>query len=267
MYFQVDDHRCYAYCGARSFDADKPSVVFIHGGGLDHTVWILQSRYFAHHGYNALAVDLPGHGRSEGPLATSIEDMAAWVARAMDSVGVDRFAVAGHSMGSLVALQCASTNPARVVLAALLGIAVPMRVTDELLGAAKANNHDAYDMVNLWGHGYHAQLGGNTAPGMWMVGTANRLLERGGKDVLYNDLNACNAYSAGMDAAASLQCPALVLLGHQDIMASPRAAQKLIQSMNKVTVRELNPCGHMMMAECPDEVLDELNAAVRSAFA
>lgn len=267
MDFQVDERRCYAYTGARPFDADKPSVVFVHGGGLDHTVWILQSRYIAHHGFNALALDLPGHGRCEGPLLASIEDMAMWVVRAMDALSIQRFAVVGHSMGSLVALHCASTRPERVAMAGLLGIAVPMRVSDELLQAARADAQEAYDMVNLWGHGYGAQIGGNTAPGMWMVGSANRLLERGGKGVLFNDLNACNEYNAGMDDASSLTCPTLILLGRQDIMASPRAARELIDAIDKVTVKELDPCGHMLMSERPDDVLDALEEAARTAFA
>ena len=61
MYINVDGNKTYFYSGSRPFDARLPSIVFIHGAGLDHTVWVLQSRYFAHHGFNSLAVDLPGH--------------------------------------------------------------------------------------------------------------------------------------------------------------------------------------------------------------
>ena len=59
--------RLYAYTGGRPFDPAKPTVVFVHGAQHDHSVWILQSRYLAHHGYGVLALDLPGHMRSEGP--------------------------------------------------------------------------------------------------------------------------------------------------------------------------------------------------------
>ena len=42
--------------------------MFVHGAGMDHSVWPLQARHFAYRGWNALAVDLPGHGRSGGEL-------------------------------------------------------------------------------------------------------------------------------------------------------------------------------------------------------
>lgn len=258
MEFSVDGNRAYAYTGARGFDPNKPSVVFIHGGGLDHSVWILQSRYFAHHGYNALALDLPGHGRSEGPLQTSIEAMADWIIRAVGEFGLSRYAVAGHSMGALVALETAAGDPDRVEVAVLIGVSVPMPVTGALLSAAKADDHSAFDMVNLWGHGYGAQLGGNPSPGMWMTGGAVRLLERSGPGVLYNDLNACNEYQSGLDSAAAVKAPVRVILGKNDIMAPPKAARELIAALRVVKVTEIPDCGHMLMAEQPDRVLDAM---------
>jgi pimeloyl-ACP methyl ester carboxylesterase len=262
MEFSVDGHRAYAYTGARAFDPEKPSIVFIHGGGLDHCVWILQSRYLAHHGYNALALDLPAHGRSEGPLRTSIESMADWVIAAMDVVGLRRYAVAGHSMGALVALETAARDADRVALAVLIGISAPMPVTGALLSAAKANDHAAFDMVNLWGHGYGAQLGGNPSPGMWMTGGAVRLLERSAPGVLYNDLNACNEYLGGLDSAARVKSPVRVILGENDIMASPRAARNLIAALPEVETTELSDCGHMLMSERPDGVLAAMTEAL-----
>jgi pimeloyl-ACP methyl ester carboxylesterase len=262
MEFSVDGHHAYAYTGARAFDPEKPSVVFVHGGGLDHCVWILQSRYFAHHGYNALALDLSGHGRSEGPLHTSIESMADWVVRAMGVLGLSRYAIAGHSMGALVALETAARDPDRVAVAVLIGISVPMPVTGALLSAAKANDHSAFDMVNLWGHGYGAQLGGNPSPGMWMTGGAVRLLERSGPGVLYNDLNACNEYRCGLQSAALVKAPVRVILGVNDIMASPKAAREVIAALPNVEVTQLSNSGHMLMAEQPDRVLDAMMESI-----
>ena len=258
MELQINQDHCYIYTGSRPFDADLPSITFIHGGGLDHTVWNLLSRYFAHHGYNALAVDLPGHGRSAGPLLESIEDMASWLTTLWDALDISHSGVIGHSMGSLVALHAAGTFPQRVSFAVLLGIAVPMRVSDELLNAAHDNDHSAFDMVNLWGHGYRAQLGGGQAPGMWMTGSGVRLLERGSDGTLFNDLNACNNYQLGLDMAAQSQCPIQVLLGRQDIMASPRNAQSVLQAMGNVHSHIFDQCGHMLMSEQPNPVLDKI---------
>ena len=261
MRFEVDGLASYAYTGSRPLVAGRPAVVFIHGGGLEHSVWINQSRYFAHHGFNAAALDLPGHGRSEGaPLAT-ITEMAHWVMRAADALGFERVCVAGHSMGSLVALEAAGLHPDRVDAAALVGCAVPMVVTDALLGAARADDHAAFDMITLWGHRMGAQLGGNPAPGMWMTGGGVRLLERSRPGVLHNDLNACNEYRHGLDTAAKTTCPVHLIVGGEDVMAPPRATRDLIAALPVVRVVELADCGHMLMAEQPDAVRDALIAA------
>lgn len=265
MEFEVNGQRTYAYTGARAFDPALQSVLFVHGAGLDHTVWILQSRWFAHHGYNAIAIDLPGHGRSAGTPPASIEDMAAWLTQCLDALAIDRACLVGHSMGALAVLATAAAIRERVDFAALLGIAVPMPVSDALLAAARDRPLDAHAMITLWGHGFAAQLGGNTAPGMWMTGTAMRLLARGAAGLLHDDLAACNRYSAGLEHAARVRCPVLLMLGRQDIMASPRGIGPLRGALAHATVVELDRCGHMLMAEQPDQVLDALARGVRQA--
>lgn len=258
MEIRVDDLPVYVYTGARPFDPGRPGVVFLHGGGLDHTVWLLQSRYLAHHGWNALAADLPGHGRSGGEPLPRIEDMADWVVRLMDALELGSASVVGHSMGALVALETGARHPGRVDALALIGVAVPMAVAEPLLEAARANHHDAIEMITGWGHSGPARIGGNTAPGMWMTGNATRLLERARPGVLFNDLNACNAYARGLEAAGRVQCPVLVLLGGRDQMAPPRGAGDVIDALPSPRVQVLPRCGHMHMAEEPDAVLDAL---------
>ena len=261
MRFEVDGYSSYAYTGARPLIAGQLAVVFVHGGGLDHSVWIHQSRYFAHHGFNAVALNLPGHGRSDGNPLGTITEMAHWVIRAADALEFERLYIAGHSMGSLVALETAGLYIDRVDAAALVGCAVPMAVTEALLDAAKSDDHAAFDMITLWGHRMGAQLGGNPAPGMWMTAGGVRLLERSRRGVLHNDLNACNEYRHGLDTAAKITCPVHLLIGREDVMAPPRAARELIAALSMVRVVELADCGHMLMAEQPDAVRDALIAA------
>jgi len=266
MELAVNGQSTYIYTGARAFDPSLPSVVFIHGAGLDHTVWILQSRWFAHHGYNALAVDLPGHGRSHGEALGSVEKMGSWIWDCLDALHIEHACLIGHSMGSLVALDAAASAPERASLTGLLGITVPMPVSDVLLAAARDDLAAAINMITLWGHGYGAQLGGNPAPGMWMMGSATHLLARSQDGVLHNDLRACNAYDAGLQRALQIINPSLVVLGRQDIMASPRGAKPLLEALANVSSLVLDPCGHMMMAEQPDRVLDALSHGVASAL-
>lgn len=261
MELQINDQRVYVYTGNRPARSEQATLVFLHGAGMDHTVWLLQSRYFAHHGYTVLVVDLPGHGRSGGEALESITAMADWSVALLDTLEVQQAALVGHSMGSLIALETAARYPGRVRKLALLGTAVPMSVGPPLLAAAQNNQHAAIDMITLWGLGTRAQLGGNRVPGLWMMGSTERLLERAAPGVLYRDLNACNDYSHGLESAARVTCPAWLILGEGDRMAPPRATRELIQRLPDGHTVVLSDCGHMMMMEQPDRTLDALIAA------
>lgn len=258
MRLDVGGSEVYAYTGTRPVDPAKPAVVFVHGAASDHSVWLLQSRYFAHHGKGILAVDLPGHGRSAGPALGSVDAIADWLPRVLDAAGLAQAALVGHSLGALAVLACAARHPARVAKVALLGPAVPMEVSEALLDAAKANDHVAYELINGWSTSAGKQLGGNTVPGMWLLGSAMRLMERTPPGVLHTDLAACNAWTGGLEAAAAVRCPSLVVIGARDIMAPPRAAKGLVEALAGARVVTLPDTGHAMMAEQPDAVLDAL---------
>jgi pimeloyl-ACP methyl ester carboxylesterase len=125
--------------------------VFVHGALHDHSVWILQSRYLAHHGFAVLAVDLPGHGRSAGPALDTVEAMADWVLQ-LAAAGRKRATIVGHSMGSLIALEAAGARRRASSAIALVGTAYPMKVSDALLQAARDDEPRAFDMINQWSH-------------------------------------------------------------------------------------------------------------------
>ena len=260
MRVQVGGGEVYCYTGARPIDPSRPSVVFVHGAANDHSVFALQSRYFAHHGRNVLAVDLPGHGRSSGAPLDSVETIADWIARLLDATGVLDAALVGHSLGALVALEAAARFPTRISRIALLGPAVPMTVSEALLDAARADDHVAFELIAGWSHSAGKQLGGNPVPGLWMMGNALRLMERSRPGALHVDLRACNDYANGIAAAGAVRCPALLIVGARDLMAPPKAAQGLVNSLAEKRVVTLPDCGHAMMAEQPDAVLDALAA-------
>ncbi len=259
MDIKVDNHSAFAATGGQSFaDDGRPTVVFIHGGGMDHSVWSLQTRYFAYHGRNVLAVDLPGHGRTTGPALGTIAAMADWVMALLDALDIGEAALVGHSMGSLVAFDAAARYPALVTALALLGTSAPMPVTDILLDAARKNDPRAFDMVTLWGHSRDGQTGSNRAPGLWMTGNAVSLLQRSAPGVLHTALKAAKDYSDGLDLAGNITCPTLLVLAEHDSMTPARAAKPLAEAIPGARVITLPGCGHMMMAEQPDEVLDAL---------
>ena len=260
MHLTVDNKKAYAYSANRAFDATRPTVVFIHGAANDHSVWALQSRYYAYHGWNAFAVDLPGHGKSAGLAKNSVGELADWMSRFLDAAGVKSAALVGHSMGSLVALETAARHPQRIRKLAMIGTSVPIQVSEPLLNASKANDHVAYEMINAYAHSSSAQIGGNRIPGMWMMGSAMRLMERSGDGVLHADFSACNDYTSGLDAAQNVKCPVLLVLGKRDQMTPMKVAKDLASKLSDVKMVALDGTGHAVMAERPDDVLDSLIA-------
>ena len=259
MKLSINGKAAFAYTGTRDFNVALPTAVFIHGAANDHSVWSLQSRYFAFHGWNVLALDLPGHGQSEGEPCTTIRDYAEWVATFLDAVGVHAAVVAGHSMGSLIALELSARRPDLVRKLALVGTAVPMAVGDALLDAARDDEDKARRMIVEWSFAPASQLGNNHAvPGMWLPGNSLALMRRMTKGVLLTDLAACKAYSEGLDAAKTVSVPVLVVIGARDLMTSPKGAQGVIAALPDVRVETLAEAGHSMLSEAPGQMLDAL---------
>jgi pimeloyl-ACP methyl ester carboxylesterase len=262
MEIALDTGTAFAATGGRSSDKSLPAVLLIHGAGMDRTVWSLQARYLAHHGRAVLALDLPGHGKSAGPGLTSIAAMADWVTALLDKLGIAQAALVGHSMGALIALDLAGRRPDRVRALALLGVAERMPVHPDLQAAADRNEVLAAELVTSWGHARRGQVGGHPAPGLWMAGSAVRLIDRAPEGALAADLAACNAYDKARERAAAVRCPTLFLLGAADRMTPPSKAKPLIDAISGAQVVTLPTAGHMMMTEQPDAVTDALRAFV-----
>jgi pimeloyl-ACP methyl ester carboxylesterase len=177
----------------------------------------------------------------------------------------------GHSMGSLIALDCAARYPSRVTRLALLATAVPMTVSDALLDAALNREPDAIDMVNQWSHSSIAAKPSCPAPGFWLHGANQRLMERvaalGEPHLFHTDFSACNAYAEGLERAAALRCPVQIIAGHLDAMTPPRASRALTDAMKQANVAVetvMLDAGHALMSEQPDATLAAMfNFAMR----
>ena len=267
MYLTVNNAPTYCYTGGKVFDAAKPTVVFIHGVLNDHSVWILQSRYLANHGWNVLAVDLPGHCRSAGDAPASVEEAADFVDALLDAAGVQSAALVGHSWGSLIALEAAARLQQRVSHLVLVGTAFPMRVSPALLDLSVSAPMKALEMVNVFSRSMLAPPPSALGPGTWVYGASmalgRRVLASNTKvNVFYTGFKACDSYAHGEQAMANITCPVLFALGAQDQMTPPKAAQGLINAArsNGKTMRLVTlPVGHNQMTEAPDQLLEALN--------
>jgi pimeloyl-ACP methyl ester carboxylesterase len=251
--------------GGQKLAPGKPTVLLLHGAGLDHSVWSLQARYLAHHGRNVVAPDLPGHGRSGGAALPTIAAMAAWAWSLLDALEINQAGIAGHSMGALTALAMAAAQPQRASSLVLIAAAAEMPVHPDLLSAARDDLPTASALISMWGFGPAGQVGGNRVPGLQMRLTGQRLIDRSRPGVLASDLAACASYQSGIGDAAKVTCPSTLLLGREDRMTPPGKGRQLAAAMTHVVhgarIVELEGCGHMIMAERPNETIDVLRSA------
>ena len=241
---------------------DGQPILLIHATGFHARVWDeTVARLPQHH--RIIAVDMRGHGQSEKKgllLDWSIPPKD--IGELVTHLGLTNAIGVGHSMGALVALDCAARHGGLVSRLALLGVAPKMPVHPDLLAAAAADDPKAIDLICDWGHGPTGHLGGHRAPGLWMLGGAGQLLAASRPGALSRDLVNCNAYLEAVERAAAVACPTLLLLGERDKMTPARAGRKLAESIADAEVVVLPGTGHMMMLERPDETLDALKAFV-----
>ena len=268
MYLKVNGASTFCYTGGKPFDAGKPTVVFVHGVLNDHSVWGLQTRYFAHHGWNVLAPDLPGHCKSEGEAPRSVEEAAAFVIALLDAAGVEKAALVGHSFGSLTVLEAAATAPGRVTHLALVGTASPMKVSAALLEGSQNEPMKAIDMVNTFSHSMLAPPPSSLGPGTWLYGGSRALMRRvlasnSKVNVFHRGFKACDDYRGGEAAIEKVRCPILFILGRSDSMTLPKMAQPL-QAKAPGARTVLLEAGHQIMTEDPDGTLFALKDFIKA---
>jgi len=239
---------------------EPPVLLFIHGAQNDHSVWIMQTRWMAHHGYTVLAPDLPGHGRSAGGPLQSIQALADWCIELLDTLKVNTVAWIGHSMGSLIALEAAARHRERSWANILLGSAFPMRVSDALLEAAENDEARAFDMITRWSHSGIHHHPGTPGPGFSIYNQARRLMERQARGVLAVDFGACHRYADGAERAREIVQPTLFVSAERDAMTPPKAARGLLEAIPGATSCLIGSAGHQMMAEQPDAVRRALSS-------
>ena len=265
MNVTINDANTFIYTGGKPWVEGQPTVVMIHGVLNDHSVWILQSRFLAHHGYNVLALDLPGHGKSTGTPPATVQAAAQHVWDLLDTLNIREAALVGHSFGALIALQAASNQPARCTHLAMVGVAYPMRVSPVLLEASLNDPEKGIKMVNTFSLSTLAPPPSGLGPGTWLYGVGlalmRRVLRSNSQQNVFNiGFHACNDYANGeaaMTAVSAGQTKVLFLLGEHDQMTPPKGLKPLT-ALAPTAKTVIVGAGHQLMLEAPEEALRAL---------
>ncbi|MCZ6487740.1 MAG: alpha/beta hydrolase [Gammaproteobacteria bacterium] len=251
MELMVRNTATYASTGGKEFNPGLPTVLFVHGSGLDHRSWALQTRWFAYNGYSVLAPDFPGHSLSAGEPLKSIEAMGLWLADVLAAAGVESAHVVGHSQGFLCVLELARQAPERVKSLTGIGTAAAIPVNPALIEASLRSAGQAAEMLLQWGFGQRSQLGLSAVPGMQPIAIGRQIMA---DNPLAADLQACADYANGAQVAASLDVPAQLILAGQDRL-TPLKAGKALAANLKASYVVIQGYGHMLPIEAPKRCL------------
>ena len=252
MYFDVNGSRAFASTGGKTFDNTKPVVVFLHGSGLDHTFWSLQSRFFAFRKYSVLCLDMPGHSHSDGPPLKTIEEMADWLNNALESLGAITISMVAHSQGCLVALEYESRNPDKIRSVSFIASGLATPVNPALIDSAENNPEAAIAMMIGWGFGPAGHLHQGPIPGNSMLAGGLKVMRGNVPNELATDLRACDAYKNGKDAASKVGGPIQVILAGMDRMAPRKAGMELVEHLADPLLTIIDESGHMIPLEAPN---------------
>ena len=228
----------------------RPPVVLIHGAGGHHLYWPPQIRRL--HDQRIFAVDLPGHGKSEGVGHHTIEDYAKEVLEFIKALELNAAVLIGHSMGSAIALTAAIGHPTRVLGLGLIGGGARLRVSPAILHNASdpATFAAAVHMVNDFSYAPQAN--------MRLKELGEQRLFETRPTVLYGDFLACDAFNV-TGQLSRVSIPTLILCGAEDRMTPPKYSEFLRDQISGAHFEALPGAGHNAMLEQPDNVADVLN--------
>jgi pimeloyl-ACP methyl ester carboxylesterase len=238
------------YSAHNPADISRPPVVLIHGAGGNHLYWPPQIRRLAHE--RVFALDLSGHGKSEGLGRERIEAYAAQVIEFLMAIGLPSAVMAGHSMGGAVALQIALESPRSVLGLCLVGSGARLRVSPEILSAISDDLTLANGIEMLVNTSFSPQSSQR------LKQLAALRMQEMRPSVLRGDLLACNAFSV-MDRLGEIEAPTLILCGAQDAMTPPKYSEFLHAKLRGSRLEIIPSAGHMVMLERPGEVAAALS--------
>ena len=252
MIFQLENKNIHASDSGQGIDTNKDTIVFLHGSGLSHIVWSLAEQFFSSKNYNVLSIDLPGHGNSDGPCLDSVEKIADWMEKVFDKLKLKNLILVGHSQGCLEILEYSSKYKERLKKLVFVGGSNKMPVHPDLIELAQSGHSDAVKLMMKWGYeGSKKFIGGN--PVEKIIQSPRDISE-----ILAVDLNACNNYSNGSEAAKVIDLPSMLIFGELDKMVNLESGKKFSNLIKNSTTHVIKGCGHMIMIEKAFEMREKI---------
>ncbi|MBO8185142.1 alpha/beta fold hydrolase [Streptomyces spirodelae] len=236
----------------------KPTLVLLHGVGLDHTMWEPSVELLADR-FTLVTPDLPGHGRNRpAPAGTTLEDLALGVA-----AGIPRKShLVGFSLGALVAQYLALHQPDLV--ATLTSVSSVCRRTpaerEEVLNRLDTARADFTAATAASLQRWYADTG---VPAEWVSRTEATLL---GNDV--ESFLHCYRVFATADATLGphlhrITAPAVAVTGENDPGSTPAMTRRLAAALPNCRAVIVPGARHMLPVQSPETLVDCVTTLIR----
>ena len=148
MFIQLQCHKAHVFI-KNGLDASKKNFVFIPGAGMDHRTLSMFKFGLLEEEYNIVAIDLPGHGYTSGPLIHDVEGHTKFCIELFEHIELNNPIFVGHSWGGLIALDLSLKVSNTMTIC--MNIAYPFLVGDLLLEHAKGNLDQAVEFLTKYG--------------------------------------------------------------------------------------------------------------------
>tara|TARA_Y100000590_G_scaffold391708_1_gene468590 strand:+ start:4350 stop:5126 length:777 start_codon:yes stop_codon:yes gene_type:complete len=252
LILEVEKKKVFTSDVGQSFDKKKHTIILLHGSGQSHVVWSLTDQYLSDQGYNVFALDLPGHGNSEGPSLNSIEEIAEWLEKVVIKIGIQDLTILGHSQGCLVALEYVNKFPKKIKKLIFVAGSYEIPVNKSLIDLAHSGDMQALNLMMKWGYGYSKQfIGGN--PLQKILNSPREV-----REVLAVDLRACNNYKNGINAIKKIKSPAFFIFGELDKMIKLDKGKEFSGLIPGSKTHIIKDCGHMIILENAFEMREKI---------
>ena len=253
MILEIDDKKVFVSDSGQGINKDKDTIVLLHGSGLSHIIWSLTEQYLSNQNYNVLAIDLPGHGNSDGKSLKSIEEISEWLEKVFNKLNISKITIIGHSQGCLEALEYCFKYPKRVNNLVFVGGSYRMPVNQDLIDLAESGDDKAVQLMMKWSYENSKKfIGGN--PVRRIINSPRNI-----REVLAIDLVACNNYKNGPEALKSINCPTLFIFGELDKMVNLEKGNEFAKLIPNSITHTIKGCGHMIMFEKAFEMREKIS--------
>lgn len=252
MDFLIDNNKVFSLDTGEDFDPKKETVILLHGSGQSHVVWSLTSQFISDQNFNVVTLDFPGHGNSEGESLKTIEEMAEWLEKVTNKIGIKKFFLVGHSQGCLVSLEYFFKYPSKIIKLIFVAGSYEIPVNKGLIDLALNGDMESLNLMMKWGYGSSKQfIGGN--PLQKILNSPREV-----REILAVDLIACNNYKNGINVIKKINCPTLFIFGELDKMIKLEKGKEFSSLVSGSKTHIIKKCGHMIILENAFEMRDKI---------